>query len=301
MTTIRSLFEDIIGKQNMENIIRKLEECYGKEVTLNFMSNSVNLLEDNKFYCTKIGEGGHGEVYKCDLQCDPEINIVIKKIMKYNCDDYPVKNELNILRKFNHPQIINYYATYSDGEHCYIIMPLLKGKQLFDLYGQEGLPEDQVKSIIKQLLLILQIVHSQNVIHRDIKPENIIIDNEGKITLIDFGQAYDIDAYDGNLPNYPAGTLDYITPEMFKGQEYSFDADVWETGVLTYELLTGAPPFENQDTSLTKHSIKYIDYEFPKNISEDALQFIKRILKYRNIRPSVDELLSDPWLVNVSV
>ena len=139
----------------------------------------------------------------------------------------------------------------------------------------------------------MKYLHSKKVIHRDIKPENLL-NCQGTIKLSDFG--WSTHSPDDRRRTM-CGTLDYLPPEMVNSQKYDHTVDIWSIGILTYEFLTGSPPFEGAGQRETYMNINLGKIVFPDNISSEAKEFINSILKHRSHeRPTLENLENHPWL-----
>jgi serine/threonine protein kinase len=121
--------------------------------------------------------------------------------------------------------------------------------------------ESTMKVIIRQLVKILKDIHKLKIIHRDIKPENILIDSKMNICLADFGLSTDL--LDRPLKSV-AGTPEYYPLEMLTGEGYDERVDIWNLGVMIYELLVGVPPFGfmNNNLQALKLRIKKMEFQF---------------------------------------
>ena len=149
--------------------------------------------------------------------------------------------EVAILNKLDHPNIVKYYETYDDQKYIYLVMEFIKGQQLFEkITAQENqtLHEHVAATYMKSLFQAINHCHAQGIIHRDIKSENIMITDSGSVRLIDFGLSK---ASKKNLKTI-AGTPYYMAPEVLDGN-YGQKADIWSLGVLLYTLVSGYLPF----------------------------------------------------------
>lgn len=156
--------------------------------------------------------------------------------------------------------------------------------------------EAKAAGYIMQVVQALKYLHSKNVLHRDIKPENLL-NCMGTIKLSDFG--WSKHSPDNNRNTF-CGTLDYLPPEMVNKSTYDRSVDIWSIGVLTYEFLTGRPPFESDTQTMTYEKIKNLDIEFPADMSDFAIDFIRGILQLDGKdRPDLEQIEGHPWLNQV--
>ncbi len=171
--------------------------------------------------------------------------------------DQPVESligfetELTILRSLKSPYVPQYLGSGNMATRPYIAMERVEGRPLED-YIKEGkvFTIDEVVRIGADLAQAVQSLHSQDAIHLDVKPENILIDEKGKLTLIDFGLSHH-----ARYPDLLAeemrkgiGSAPYISPEQVAGIRSDSRSDIFSIGVIMYELLTGELPFDNPQT-----------------------------------------------------
>ena len=206
--------------------------------------------------------------------------------------------EVAILQKVDHPNIVKYYETYDDVKFIYLVMELCSGGELLDKLTE--MSENQAAQIMDKILRALIHCHKQNIAHRDIKPDNIMYGSDGEIKIIDFGLAKQT-AKSGQKMHTIAGTPYYISPEVLHGT-YSKECDIWSLGVLLFELIAGHYPFEGNSRAEVFDKINKGLVSFPDSIvqkvSADCRDLIKRMLtvdRYKRI--TGEQAMSHPWFV----
>jgi len=161
------------------------------------------------------------------------------------------------LRRLNHPNIVKVLATVRDGERHYLVMEWVGGGSLEDVLksGEAPLPVDRVLRIALDLSDALTRSHRLEIIHRDLKPGNVLIADDGTPRLTDFGVAHVVGEKSVTLPNVIVGTLDYMSPEVLRGESVDARTDVWAFGVLLFEMLTRVRPFSVGHFAQTLYAI----------------------------------------------
>jgi serine/threonine protein kinase len=165
-----------------------------------------------------------------------------------------------MLRKLNHPNIVQGLATIVEGDKHYVVMEYIDGGDLRKLLGdyqsrQEFIPLKEVLEIALDLSDALARTHRLNIIHRDIKPSNVLLTAEGIPQLTDFGIARLANLSGMTQVGAVVGTLSYISPEGFMDKVLDNRADIWAFGAMFYELLTLQHPFEKSTVSETISAI----------------------------------------------
>ena len=142
-------------------------------------------------------------------------------------------------------------------------------------------------------------LHQKHVIHRDIKPENLLLGMKGELKIADFG--WSVHAPNSRRTTL-CGTLDYLPPEMIEGKEHTKHVDLWSLGILCYEFLVGAPPFEEKSGhKATYRRISKVDLKFPSFVSPEAQDLIKKLLQHKpEKRISLEQVLSHSWIKQFS-
>ena len=190
-----------------------------------------------------------GVVYK---GFDPHIRrtVALKTIRKELIDDDQAatllarfQNEAQAAGRLSHPGIVGVYEWGEAGDLAFIAMEYVQGNSLREYFnrGTRFEARDAV-SIMAQLLDALHYAHEQGVWHRDIKPANLIIMNNGKLKIADFGIAR-IDTSNLTQAGAVMGTPGYMAPEQYSGDTVDWRADIFSAGVVLYQLLTGVRPF----------------------------------------------------------
>lgn len=205
---------------------------------------------------------------------------VLKKATLKIRDRVRTKMERNILVDVEHPFIVRlHYAFQTEGK-LYLILDFLRGGDLFSRLSKEVMfTEDDVKFYLAELALALDHIHRLGIIYRDLKPENILLDTEGHISLTDFGLSKQ--PLDDSYAYSFCGTVEYMAPEIVNRKGHSFTADWWSFGVLMFEMLTGALPFQGANRKETMTQILKAKLGMPLNISTEA-QALLRVLFKRN-------------------
>ena len=223
-----------------------------------------------------------------------------------NCndeDDKEITNEINILRKLDHPNILKIFEFYSSKESYSIVTELCQGGELFqEIIDRGPFDENYSAYVMFQILSAINYCHKMKIIHRDLKPENILIierDSNGfpRIKIADFGTSKIVEK--GHVQRKLVGSSYYIAPEVLK-KHYDEKCDLWSCGVIMYILLSGRPPFggDNDKEIMEKVIVGKYDLEtspFDK-LSNSGKDLIKKLLKIKPTeRLSAEQALSHQW------
>lgn len=184
------------------------------------------------------------------------LKILDKKQLMKSKVEHQLRREIEIQSFLDHPNILKMYGFFWDRKKIYLILEFAFGGELYKhLQAQpdKRYSETRTANYIKQLTDALIYMHQKEVIHRDIKPENLL-NSQGTIKIADFG--WSVYAPQEGRRETLCGTLDYLPPEMVKGDSHDKNVDIWSLGILCYELLCGAPPFETDTHSETYERIK---------------------------------------------
>ena len=175
-------------------------------------------------------------------------NVAIKVLKRElsQDSDYVIRfqREAEAASKMTHHNIVNLLDVGMDGADRYLVMEYVQGITLKELIHQKGrLPAATAAQICIRILSALQHAHSQGIIHRDIKPQNILVANDGHVKVSDFGIARIANSYTLTKDDSVMGTVYYYSPEQASGQKVEATSDIYSTGIVLYEMLTGRVPF----------------------------------------------------------
>ena len=207
-----------------------------------------------------LGEGGMGIVYAA---WDDRLNrAVALKTIRANVSDPAaterLRREARAAARVNHPNICQLYDVGSEGDQFYIAMELLEGEPLSSRMAEGPIPLKEAVTITLATLSALDALHRHSIIHRDLKPSNIFLTPHG-VKLLDFGLARPLDEQDLQLttPGMLMGTPRYLAPEQLMGQPADHRGDLFSTGVVLYEMITGQPAFDGRTVPEVVHSVVY--------------------------------------------
>ncbi|PFH35211.1 calcium-dependent protein kinase CDPK2 [Besnoitia besnoiti] len=250
-----------------------------------------------------IGRGTWGEV-KLVIDNETGARRAAKKIPKCYVEDADrFRQEIEIMKSLDHPNIVRLYETFEDVTDFYLVMEYCTGGELFDRLVHQGVfTEALACRIMRQILAAVAYCHAHRVAHRDLKPENFLFlhDNpESPIKLIDFGLAARFRP--GQPMRTRAGTPYYVSPQVLEGR-YGPECDVWSAGVMMYILLCGYPPFNAPSDRGIMNKVRAGHYTFPDSewnrVSLQAKDLISRLLdRHPRTRISADQALRHPWFV----
>jgi serine/threonine-protein kinase len=222
----------------------------------------------------RLGSGGTGTVFKA-LQKTLGRTVALKVLHPGYARNASLlkrfKREIQTTAALNHPNLVKVYDAGQDGDHHYFSMEFVEGYPLREKVrgGQKVAPPEAVRISI-QLADALRYFHSKGMIHRDIKPENIMLDASGTVKLMDFGIVKVQDSTVITQEGSTLGTPRYMSPEMVCGEPQDQRSDIYQAGVVLYEMLTGACPFDGPTISAIATQITDVEPR-PPSLVDGAL------------------------------
>ena len=268
--------------QNTENFLQTVEKIVDLNHIKKIQLEEISLIK-------KIGEGGQAKVYMGTYE-NQKVAVKLMKNVDYKC----FAHELVILALLEHENIPKFYGIIREKNVLSLVFEFIEGKTL-DQFKLSEFSLKEKYNIIYQLASCLEYIHSKKFIHRDLKPENIMLDNQGKIHLLDFSIAKVITNAEFTLTR-AKGTLNYLAPECLELSEISEDqqiiskitskVDVWAFGCIVSWLFSGYVPWSDKYKDLPpiiqQILMKKIPFSIPKNIED------KNIIKIIEMATEVD-------------
>jgi serum/glucocorticoid-regulated kinase 2 len=236
-------------------------------IGVKYVENRQRSLKIEDFELLKvIGKGSFGkvmQVMKKDTQRIYALKTIRKQHIISRSEVTHTLAERSVLAQINNPFIVPLKFSFQSPEKLYLVLAFVNGGELFHhLQKEQRFDINRSRFYAAELLCALECLHGFGVIYRDLKPENILVDYVGHIALCDFGLCK-LDMKDEDKTNTFCGTPEYLAPELLHGQGYTKAVDWWTLGVLLYEMLTGLPPFYDENTNEMYRKILAEPLHFP--------------------------------------
>jgi serine/threonine protein kinase len=260
-----------------------------------------------------VGKGAFGKVFLVKKREGNDtdklfaMKVLDKEVITQKGQVAHTKSERDILHEIQHPFIVSMHYAFQTERKLYMITDYYPGGNLFAHVQRArrtgGFEEVRARFYAAELCLALDFLHQNNIVYRDLKLENILMDMEGHIVLTDFGLSKDNveDITENSLQTF-CGTVEYMAPELVKGQKYSVAVDWWSYGVLVYEMMcTRTPFFHQKGRKAIFQGIIKADPQFPMHFSAASQDFISKLLnKDPNERlgmagPGIADIQSHAW------
>jgi eukaryotic-like serine/threonine-protein kinase len=233
-----------------------------------------------------LGEGGMASVYRGrDLRLNRDVAI---KVLREDLTRDPeflsrFQREAQVVASLTHPNIVSVYDVGEEGGSHFIVMEYVRGRTLKETIDSQGAMSSQrAVEVMVPVLEALDYAHHQHLVHRDVKPHNILLTPDGTPRLADFGIAHIVD---GSTTRTAAilGSAHYLSPEQSRGEEATVLSDIYASGIVLYEMLSGRPPFDGANALAIAHQHLYSAPDpiasNPENIPPDLAECVMRALE----------------------
>lgn len=249
-----------------------------------YVENRQRSLKIEDFELLKVvGKGSFGkvmQVMKKDTQRIYALKTLRKQHIISRSEVAHTLAERSVLAQINNPFIVPLKFSFQSPEKLYLVLAFVNGGELFHhLQREQRFDINRSRFYAAELLCALECLHGFGVIYRDLKPENILVDYAGHIALCDFGLCK-LDMKDEDKTNTFCGTPEYLAPELLHGHGYTKAVDWWTLGVLLYEMLTGLPPFYDENTNEMYRKIlgEPLHFPGPEVVPPAARDLLTRLL-----------------------
>jgi serine/threonine protein kinase len=230
----------------------------------------------------EVGRGEFATVYKA-VDTTLDRTVALKVLAPHLLWDYAFvqrfQREARVAANLDHPNILTIYEVGQIEGVYFIAMRFLEGRTLSQILEAEGpLPVSRVRAIIEQVASALDYAHARGFVHRDIKPSNVIVAEDGRATLTDFGLVKAGEGTKLSTTGMVFGTPEYMSPEQAQGEKVDGRSDIYSLGIMLFEMLSGQVPFE-ADTPL-EVSVKHLTaaLPLPRAVNPDIPELVERVI-----------------------
>lgn len=269
---------------------------------------------------TVLGVGSFGRVLIGRNKVTGE-TCAIKQIAKYDrrhaCEDPDeslrrttnaragaLRQEVNVMEKLDHPNIIRLCGLYEDDLNNYLVMQLCEGGRVIDFIAHmQEYRESDAAIVMQQVFAAVEYMHKKQIVHRDVKPDNMLLQSwrplkDNTLKLIDFGLSCVCSP--GRDLRHMSGTPAYMSPQAIDGR-FDIQTDLWSCGATLYELLCGHVPFRAGTEARVIEAVRRGNFTFAaadwRCVSDNAKNLIRALLKMNPCeRPTAEQALEDEWV-----
>ncbi|XP_062861608.1 cAMP-dependent protein kinase catalytic subunit PRKX-like [Trichomycterus rosablanca] len=213
-----------------------------------------------------------------------------------------VHNEKEVLMEVNHPFIVKLYWTWHDERCLFMLMEFIPGGELFSYLRSRGrFTNDMGLFFSSEIVCALEYLHSKNIVYRDLKPENILLDRHGHVKLTDFGFSKKLVDRTCTL----CGTPEYLAPEIIQGKGHGLAVDWWALGVLIFEMLSGYPPFFDDNPFGIYQKVLSAKLNIPHQLDFYVKDLIRKLLvvdktkRLGNLKGGAEDVKKHKWFQSI--
>eukprot|EP00475_Leptophrys_vorax_P031048 TRINITY_DN4690_c0_g1_i2.p1 TRINITY_DN4690_c0_g1~~TRINITY_DN4690_c0_g1_i2.p1 ORF type:complete len:455 (-),score=114.79 TRINITY_DN4690_c0_g1_i2:1390-2694(-) len=254
-----------------------------------------------------VGRGSFGKVFQVKKKDTGKIyamKALKKKALVARKQVAHTKTERRVLQAINHPFIVSLRFAFQTDTKLYMVTDFFNGGELFFHLKNSGrFDEERTVFYAAQIVCALEHLHEKNIIYRDLKPENILLDDQGFVKLTDFGLSKEVEGRDGLTTTF-CGTPEYLAPEVLHGNGYGIPIDWWSLGALLFEMLTGLPPYYDENVNAMYEKILHTQPNYPSYLSAKSKSVISRLLekdqtKRLGYKSGASEVKQDPFFSSI--
>ncbi|WP_067799466.1 serine/threonine-protein kinase [Actinomadura formosensis] len=241
------------------------------------------VLGDRYRLLERLAIGGMGEVWRAsDAASGRQVAVKLLRL-EFGSDLRArdrFESEARFAAELRHPGIARAFDFGEQDGRTFLVMELVAGEPLEEILTRDGgLPLEAVLDLMVQVGRALTVAHEAGIVHRDVKPANLMVSPDGAVKITDFGIARRLAAASQTQTGMVMGTAHYISPEQAQGKELSPAADLYSLGVVAYECLTGAPPFDGATpVEVALKHVRNAPAELPARVSPAARELIMEML-----------------------
>ncbi|KAK6151608.1 hypothetical protein DH2020_014243 [Rehmannia glutinosa] len=248
-----------------------------------------------------LGHGTFAKVYHArNLQTGKSVAMKVvgkEKVIRVGMMEQ-VKREISVMKMMHHPNIVELHEVMASKTKIYFAMEYVRGGELFAKIARGRLREEAARNYFQQLISAIDFCHSRGVYHRDLKPENLLLDEDGKLKVTDFGlSAFSDHLRQDGLLHTTCGTPAYVAPEVIGKKGYDgAKADIWSCGVILYVLLAGYLPFQDDNIVNMYRKIYRGDFKCPPWFSPESRKLITKMLDPNpSTRITIAKIMDSSW------
>ncbi|KAM3135171.1 hypothetical protein pb186bvf_012636 [Paramecium bursaria] len=277
-----------------------------EQAPFNYPAKQYDLFNPKNWSLQDFEIGSTYQMENLAIEMRTKFILALKMLTKKQLESYnllkALTREVEIFANLSHPNILTFYGYFQTPERIYLMLEWAPYGDLYTYMKQQKyqrFTEPKAAKIIKQVAEALKYMHSMNVMHRDLKPENLLVFDNDLVKISDFGGSIHTTSLKQKLRRTFCGTMDYISPEVIRTQQYTHKVDTWAIGILAFELCCGYPPFYGGDEDQTsKNIVKRQKINYPEHCSKNLKCFVNKILVQEEERPSIDQILNHSWIHN---